>query len=133
TYSVGVGAATTHYPRETYSLSISFGCDPDRAEELAAVVMAQIDTLQAQGPEALYIQKAKERRRRRHELRLRENGYWLSLLDMTHFHQIDPRLALDYLDYVEGLDAEMVQGAIQRYCKRENHVRVVLLPESYIE
>ena len=133
TYSVGVGAATTHYPRETYSLSISFGCDPDRAEELAAVVMAQIDTLQAQGPEALYIQKAKERRRRRHELRLRENGYWLSLLDMTHFHQIDPRLALDYLDYVEGLDAEMMQGAMQRYCKRENYVRVVLFPESYIE
>ena len=133
TYSVAVNAGTTHFPRQTYSMSVSFSCDPDRAEELAEVVLAEIDTLQARGPEALSLRKVQEMRRRRHELRLRENGYWLGLLDMAHFNQIDPRLALEYRNYVDALNATAVQRALQRYCKRENYVRVVLLPENYLD
>ena len=133
TYSVGVNASTTHFPKESYSLSISFSCDPHRAEELAGVVLAQIDTLQEQGLDISYLHKAKEMRRRRHEMRLRENGYWLGLLDMTHFHQLDPRLALNYLDFVEALDVETVQRTMQQYLNDKNYVRVVLLPEEHIE
>jgi zinc protease len=72
-------------------------------------------------------------RRRRHEVRLRQNGYWLGLLDMAHFHGINPTLALDYFDYVDALDVEVVQQAARRYFNRDNYVRVVLLPENYIE
>lgn len=133
TYGVGVSASATHYPKESYSLSISFTCDPQRAEELAGVVMAQIDSLQEAGLDTGYIQKVQEMRRRRHEVRLRENGYWLNLLDMANFHQISPRLALEYLDYVEAIDAETLQQAMQRYLNRENYVRVVLFPEDYID
>ena len=133
TYGVGVNASTTHYPKESYTLSISFSCDPNRAEELAGVVMAQIDSLQEHALPISYIEKAQEMRRRRHETRLRENGYWLNVLDMALFHQIDPRLPLDYLAYVEALDVETVQGAMRQYFNVENYVRVVLLPEDYIE
>lgn len=133
TYGVGVSVSASHYPKGEYSLAISFGCEPDRAEELAEVVFAEIDTLQREGPGETYIQKAKEMRRRRHETRLRENGYWLGLLDMAEFHRLDPRLALNYMDYVEALDAASVQQAAQRYFKRGNYVRVVLLPADYIK
>ena len=133
TYGVGVSASATHYPKESYSVSISFTCDPQRAEELAGVVMAQIDTLQEAGLDTRDIQKVQEMRRRRHEVRLRENRYWLNLLDMAYFHQINPRLALEYLDYVEAISAETLQQAMQRYFNRENYIRVVLLPVNYIK
>ena len=133
TYSVGVKASATHYPKESYSLSISFSCDPSRAEELSGVVMAQIEALQETGLDIDYVQKIQEMRRRRHEVRLRQNGYWLGLLDMAHFHGINPTLALDYFDYVDALDVEVVQQAARRYFNRDNYVRVVLLPENYIE
>jgi len=55
------------------------------------------------------------------------------LLDMANFHQINPRLALEYLDYVEAIDVETLQQAMQRYLNRENYIRVVLLPEDYID
>ena len=72
-------------------------------------------------------------RRRRHEVRLREIRYWLNLLYMAYFHQINPRLPLEYLDYVEAISAETLQQAMQRYFNRENYIRVVLLPENYIK
>ena len=91
------------------------------------------EALQETGLDIDYVQKIQEMRRRRHEVRLRQNGYWLGLLDMAHFHGINPTLALDYFDYVDALDVEVVQQAARRYFNRDNYVRVVLLPENYIE
>jgi zinc protease len=131
TYGVGVGVSTEHYPNQEYSLSIGFGCAPERVEELSEVVFAQLDSLQRFGPGESYVQKVQEMQRRRHELRLRENSFWLDWLDMSAFHGLDPGLMLRYGEFVEGLSARAMQEAARQYFNQENYVRVVLLPEKY--
>jgi len=131
TYGVGVGVSTSHFPEEEYGLTVSFGCAPERVDELTEMVFAQIDSLQRFGPDSSYVQKVQEIQRRQHEVRLEENDFWLGTLDMAFFHGLDPRIVLEYEKLVDGLDAEAVQRAAQRYFNVENYVRAVLLPERY--
>ena len=131
TYGVGIGISTSHYPEEEYSLSLSFGCAPERVDELTEVIFAHIDSLQRFGPDSTYVQKVQKMQRRQHEARLKENGFWIDALETAYFHGLDPRIVLGYEEMVKNLDSKMVQRMAQRCFDRENYVRVVLFPEAY--
>ena len=128
TYSVGVRSSISHYPEERYQLRVSFGCDPERAEELSAVVFDQIDSLRAGGLDSTYVERVKEIRRREHEVDLKENDWWLGGLRYADTHGIDPRLLLDR-SLVEGLTAEDVKRMAQLF-DTGNHARFVMLPAA---
>ena len=67
TYGVWVSSSGSHYPDEKYRISISFGSDPDRVEELTQVIFEQIDSLKTVGTTDLYVDKVKEMRKRQRE------------------------------------------------------------------
>jgi len=129
TYSVGVGAGASHYPEEEYSISLSFGCDPDRVEELTGVVFEQIDSLKTVGTTDFYLDKVKEIAKRNREVAMKENRFWLNALGWVDFHGLDPLRYLRYNDMVDSVTVEAVQEAAQRYLDTSNYARFVLLPE----
>jgi zinc protease len=130
TYSVSVNGGGSHFPKSTYMISLSFGCDPDRVEELTAVVFAQIDSLKGAGPGHEDMQKVREAAKRSHEVNLKENSYWRGALSASDFHNLDPTRVLRYTAMVDSLTPGEVQAAAKRYLDMENYVRVVLLPEE---
>ncbi len=130
TYGVAVRASASRVPRQESALSISFGCDPGRVQELTALVHTEIRALQEAGPRTEDIAKVQEQERRRRELDLRENRFWLDALESSLWHDEDPRLILSYDELVEGLTGEAVRGAAQRWIDLERRVEVVLKPES---
>ncbi|NKB69966.1 MAG: insulinase family protein [Candidatus Latescibacteria bacterium] len=131
TYSVGVSGSYAHYPREEYTMSIAFGCEPERVEELTGVAFAQIDSLQRFGPDLEDIDNIKEMHRRRRQVQLKENGFWLGALESSYFHGLDPRRILQYEAVVDSLHADEIQAAAKRYFNRQRYVRVVLYPEDF--
>ena len=133
TYGVWVNGGGSHFPKSTYTVSLGFGCDPDRVEELTAVVFSQIDSLKSSGPGPDYVQKVQEGARRNHEVNLKENSYWRGALSSADFHKLDPTRVLRYTTMVDSLTPTAVQQAARRYLDTENYVRVVLLPESSAE
>ena len=126
TYSVGVRASLSHHPEERYQLRVGFGCDPERAEELTAVVFDQIDSLRSSGLDSTYVERVREIRRREHEVALKENNWWLGSLRYADTHGIDPLLILDR-SLVEGLTAADVHRMAQRF-DTGNYARFVMLP-----
>jgi zinc protease len=130
TYGVGVSATPRRFPRQEYSATVRFGCDPDRVEELIAAVYDTIRELQENGPELSYVEKIQEQHRRQRELQLRENGFWLAALELAFWHGEDPRLILDYDELVASLTPEAVQAAARRYFDFDRRVEVVLKPEQ---
>ncbi|HEU5219229.1 MAG TPA: insulinase family protein, partial [Gemmatimonadales bacterium] len=80
TYSVSVSGSASRIPRPEYTVYISFGSAPERADSLVSAVFAQIDTLKATGPRAVDLAKYKEAAIRSRETDLRQNGWWLGLL-----------------------------------------------------
>ncbi len=131
TYGVGVSASVEHFPREEYSLSIGFSCDPERTDELTRVVFEQIDSLQTVGTTELYVDKVKEMRKRAREVNLKENSFWRSALQGFDIDGTDPRTLVEYDALVDGLTPERVQQAAQRYFDMERYARFVLYPRDY--
>ncbi len=130
TYGVRLSSSFSHYPRERYQLRISWGCNPERVEELTNEVFTQIDSLQQFGPTEEYLEKVKEIGMREYERDMQENKFWLSKLQHYYFHGLDPKLILRIDEEVQERTLADVQEAAQKYLKKDNYVRVVLYPEN---
>jgi len=131
TYGVGVSASTSRYPDEEYSVNISWGCAPDRVDELLKTVFLQIDTLQNFGTTEKYLIKVKENQRRSRETNLKENRFWLNSLRFSYYHQREPSQILEYDQLVENLTLKAIKRAAQKYLNAKNYVKVVLYPEGF--
>ncbi|MDE2743908.1 MAG: insulinase family protein [Gemmatimonadota bacterium] len=130
TYGVWVNSSGSHYPDEEYRISISFGSDPDRVEELTQVIFEQIDSLKTVGTTDLYVDKVKEMRKRQRETDLKENSFWVGALETLDFNGVDPRLLIQYPALVDSLTVDVVQQSAQKYFNMDRYVRVVLYPEE---
>jgi zinc protease len=128
-YGVGVWASTARYPEEEYSINISFGCAPERVEELTGTVFQQIDSLRTFGTTEKYLAKVKEIQRRKRQTDLKENSFWLNSLRAYYQYQENPLEILNYDQLIENLSLAAIPQAAQRYFNKENYVKVVLLPE----
>ncbi len=130
TYGVWVSSNSSRYPDEEYRISISFGSDPDRVDELTQVIFEQIDSLKTVGTTDLYVNKVKEMHKRRRETELKENSFWVGSLEYLDFNGVDPRLLIQYPALVDSLTGDAVQQSAQKYFNMDRYVRVVLYPEE---
>jgi zinc protease len=133
TYGTSIGSSLSLYPREEYRITISFGCEPDRVDELIGAVFQVIDSVQLYGPEISYVDKVKEMQRRSFETSLEQNRFWLSNLVTYAMREQDPAMILDYPAYIDALNPMMVQDAATTFFNKENYVQVVLKPEHEIQ
>lgn len=128
-YSVGVNASPSGRPDETYTLTISFGCDPQRVEELTQAVFDQIESLKEDGPPADVVATVKEQQRRQRETEMRTNEFWTSVLEFYYSYDEDPMDVLTYYDLIAAVDAEDVQQAARELLAQDRYVHAVLFPE----
>ena len=129
TYGVGVGRTYEPFPEPRYSISVSFGSDPERVDELVEAIFSEIRSLQEEGPAPDDVRSAREQERRSRETNLRENSWWATQLSFSYQYDMDPRLLLD-----ESLLAEVTTGTVQRdaslWIRLDNYVKVSLFPEG---
>ncbi len=130
TYGTRIGSSLSLYPREEYSISISFGCEPDRVDELIGAVFQVIDSMQVYGPDTRYVDKVKETQRRSFESQLEQNRFWLSNLVSYAMREKDPAIILEYPALIETLNPTMVKDAAVTFFNKENYVQVILKPEK---
>ncbi len=130
TYGVSVGASATRIPRPEYTVSISFGSAPERADSLVGAIFVQIDSLKASGPRPADLAKYKETSTRTRETDLRQNGWWLSLLTGARREGEDPATRFALAPELERLTPEVIRDAARTYLNRSRYVRVTLLPEG---
>jgi zinc protease len=130
TYGVGVRSSAVPVPTAEYSIFIEFGSAPERVEELVGVVFQQLDSLGREGPTDEELDKVKEAQRRARETRLRQNGFWLSLLLLYDRYGLELADVGRFEALVESLDARMIQEAARRYLRPDNYVEVTLYPET---
>jgi zinc protease len=129
-YGVGVYGGISRYPTEKYSFTVSFGCDPERAEELTRAVFAEIESLKNEGPEDDNIDKVREGQIRKRETDLERNGFWASTLLWYERNELDLLGILRYDERVATVTGESVKEAAQRYLNEDRYVHGVLYPEQ---
>ncbi|MGD0592035.1 MAG: insulinase family protein [Bacteroidota bacterium] len=130
TYGVRVSGSPSLFPRQEYSITISWGCNPERVDELVKEGMAQIDSLKMKQLDSLYIEKVSEIQRRAYEVNLKRNGFWLGNLQAYYTNNEDPEMILNYPKLVDHLTAKAIQEAVKKYFNMNNYVKIVLYPEK---
>ena len=133
TYSVGASAGYTQFPRSEYSLSINFGCDPDRTEELLKTVLHEIELLKSDGPTEQQVSDVREKLRRDHEVNMKQNRYVVTQIAYKYQYSEDPAGILEIPEYYRKLTPAVVQEAARTYLNTNNYVKVTLFPEKKSE
>ncbi len=130
TYSIRVNADGSRLlPDPEYQVSIIFGSDPSRAEELLGEVMAELEWLRA-GGEQKYLDTVKELLRTSRQEQLRNNGFWLNQIHAAMQRGESLTQIVSFDEWLEALTLEQVAASAQRYLAGDRYVRVVLLPEE---
>ena len=119
------------YKRQRYTVTVAFGSDPLRAEELRGVVFEELRKLQAEGPTQEDVDKAVEGERRARETNMRLNPYWAAQLIGAKASGQDPRFLLDTTT-IDAVSIESIQEDAQRYLNEDRVVIVTLLPAETI-
>ncbi len=129
-YGVGNWISLDRYPKGEYTSQVTFGCSPDRVQELTEAVLTEIRALQTAPVSAEYLIKVKETQRRERELGLKENRYWMSALDSYYRQNRDLSKFMEFDELVNNLSAEAIQQAAIRHFDLDNMVQVTLYPEE---
>ncbi len=130
TYSIRANGNAEREPRPAYTVTIGFGADPARVDELVAAVMADLAEVKADGPEPRYVDNVHEAARRGQETALRENGYWLNTIANAVRYEIPLADALAQSERLAAVTPADVQAAARRFLDTDRYVQVVLLPEE---
>lgn len=132
TYGVGVRTFYDKIPDEEYSISISFGSDPKRVEELTKVIFQEIEKLKTDVSED-EVNDAREANYRSTETGLKQNSWLLSQLVFRYRLGEDPSDLLLWEEPLKLLSPEVIQAAAQKYFNMENYVLVSLFPAKDIK
>ena len=142
TYSVTVGSTFSWRPEGQYRLSITFGSDPERADELLEAVYGEIERLKGSPPTEDEVNDVREAQRRTWETDQESNSWWLNVLDGRYRYLLDQSdgrypsgdVLLETLPTygaaLEALTPAGIQELALRYFDLDNRVRVTLLPEE---
>jgi len=131
TYGVSVNGSLRDQPAGIYQFVISFGCDPERVDELVASVWADIKLLQEEGPSEEHLANAREASLRSWEVGLEENGSWLNSLEFYLSRGMDPsRILVDPTTSLEEITPSDVADTAGKYLRDDQYVRVTLYPET---
>ena len=130
TYGVGLGLNLTHYPYEGYSLSIGFGCAPERADEMIKDALGIIEDVKKNGVDDTHLEKVKEMQLRERETAMKQNSFWLNNLNFYYSNNEDPLQILGFEKLVNNLNSETIKKSAQKYFNTGNYVTITLLPEN---
>ena len=132
-YSASVQSSASEKPDSTYTFSVFFGCDPERAQELIQAVFDEIEEVKGDEDLSEYIDKVKAQQRRQRETSLEQNGFWLGTLNFYYSHENEDLLDVHrYNELIDSLTAEDIREAARHYLA-DRYVQVVLYPENFSE
>jgi zinc protease len=130
TYGVGVEATAQSVPDQEYSVTIDFGCDPQRTEELVKSVFKDIEEMKSRPPTEQEVADAREGLMRQHESDLAQNNHLVSALIDRYQSSQDIGSFFALPAAYQRLNAPAFQEAARKYLDTGNYVRVTLVPEK---
>jgi zinc protease len=127
-YAVSVGGSIVRAPHQERNMTVSFGCDPARVNELLRATFDEMLVIQRAGISADYLEKVKQTFTREREVQLRSNGFWIGWLTSAYTYGDDPTLVLDPSKMVARMTSDNVREAAKRYLDPRQYYEPVLLP-----
>jgi zinc protease len=129
TYTVSVGLQQSPPQRGDGAMTISFGAAPENIDAMTERVLTAVKDLQAKGPSADLVSKAKEGAKRDYETALKQNNYWLRRLQTVHLLGGNPGDIATRTARIDSVTPADVQDAFRKYFPTDRYTVVTLMPE----
>jgi len=131
-YGVRVNGNISKYPKENYSINISFNSEPEKAEELIKTAMNDLEEVRKNGASEKDLTKVRETLSQSRTKALKENNWWMSKMVGTYqnerqdfkYYGLAP-----FQEVINGVNSEDMQSAVQRYFDDKNKIQIVMMPE----
>ena len=124
TYGVGVHGKLTRTPAENCLLQIVFDTDPTKRERMVEIVLAVVEKLAKEGPSQKNLDKVKEYMLKKHAENIKENGYWLGMIDELQFGKDD--MHTKYEKFVNEATTKSLQKFAKKLIKQKNRTEVIM-------
>lgn len=129
-YGVSVSGSTSRYPRPMFSIQSTWGCGPENIDKLSSTLIDEMEKIKKDGPKEIDLNKIKETLIRDRESKLKENDFWLSLMQ-NHLILGDKILTLgEYKALVNSVSIADIKSVADRYLNTATYVEVALTPAT---
>ena len=129
TYTVSVGLSQSPPQRGDGYVAVQFGAAPENIGAMTDRVLKEIARIQAEGPSADLVAKAKEGARRDYETALKQNGYWMRRLQTVHLLGGNPSDIVTRAQRIDSVTPALVQDVFRKYLPLDRYTVVTLQPE----
>ena len=126
----GVSVRGSHYtrPAQSFLMQISFDTNEQMADELTAIVIAEIEKIAAEGPLKEDMDKTREFLLKDYKKNVELNGWWSRTLTAYYDYGVD--MLNDYEAAVNGVTADDVKALAKRMLDEKSMVKVIMRPEK---
>ena len=130
TYSITAIQNVQKIPRPEYVVTVQFGCDPQRTDNLVTRVFQEIERFKTAGPTEQETRDEREALLRAFETNSKLNSYLVGQILLKYQYGEDVAGVWDVPTFYKKLDAPMIQQAAKTYLDMNNWVKVTLFPEK---
>ena len=132
-YGVSINGTTSKLPESKFSVTATWGCNPENIKKLSQTVLDEMEKIKKEGPTEIDLNKVKETLIRERETKMKENGFWLNALQ-NHFFLGDILLSLeDYKTFVNTFSGNTIKAIANKYLNTNSYVQVDLTPSPKTE
>jgi zinc protease len=127
-YEVSIDGGLSKFPKSRFTIQSSWECSPENIEKLSETMIDEMSKIMKSGPQEEDMEKVKETLIRERETKVKENGFWLSLLQ-NHYLTGDKIMSLDaFKKSVSAVTGDDIRKVADRYINTRSYVQVDLTP-----
>lgn len=130
TYGVGVQAGSSREPYSSYSMSMQFDCDPDKAAHLKSLIYAEIEKLKKEAPTAEEVNKVVSNMLKGREQSKNHNTYWLNAIYGYYVSGINTADPKNYEDILNKVTPKDIQKFTRKLFKDADVVDITFKPKA---
>ena len=130
TYGVSVSLSTHRTPSQRAEGYIAFECDPNRADELKAIIYDELNKIIKKGPSQENLNKTVLNILKNREESKLHNSYWTSILLIYDRFGIDNNSPKNYEDVLNSFTTKDIKKVAKKMFKKSNVVDLVFSPTN---
>ena len=126
TYGVGTSGSIARYPEGQTLLQIMFDTDPEKKDYLNRIILDELNEIVEKGPRESDFKRVKEYMNKSYNEDLKENRYWLNVLESLYFYGED--IHSNYINTVNGITPKDVQQFVSELMRQGNLKTIIMTP-----
>jgi zinc protease len=129
-YGVSSFGGMNRIPYGSSSFNIMFPCAPENVDTLTRAALDELKKIIAAGVSATDLEKIKEQQKRKFEVDMRQNRFWIDNLFEAFYYGNNPSDISNRLQMTNNLSSKMIQEVAKKYIHLNSFIKVILNPEK---